>query len=52
MRKEWEGFIEGNWAKEIDVEEFIRLNYKPYDGDADFLAGATARITECYEKVQ
>ena len=27
----------------IGVEEFIHLNYKPYDGDASFLAGPTER---------
>ena len=40
MRKEWEGFVPGSWTEQIDVEEFIRLNYHPYDGDDSFLAGA------------
>ena len=52
MRKEWEGFIGGNWTENINVDEFIRLNYKPYDGDASFLAGPTERTKECSEKVQ
>lgn len=30
MRKEWEGFVAGNWTENIDVEEFIKLNYHPY----------------------
>ena len=52
MRKEWEGFVEGNWTKEVGVEEFIHLNYKPYDGDASFLAGPTERTKECSSRVQ
>ena len=52
MRKEWEGFVTGSWTEQIDVEEFIRLNYKPYDGDDSFLAGPTERTKECYAKVQ
>ena len=52
MRKEWEGFVAGSWTEQIDVEEFIRLNYHPYDGDDSFLAGATERTKECYQKVQ
>ena len=27
MRKEWEGFVAGSWTENIDVEEFIKLNY-------------------------
>ena len=26
MRKEWEGFVAGNWTEHIDVEEFIKVN--------------------------
>lgn len=52
MRREWEGFVPGNWTENIDVEEFIKLNYHPYDGDESFLAGATERTKECLDKVQ
>lgn len=52
MKKEWEGFVSGRWADAIDVEEFIRLNYHPYDADASFLEGATERTKECYDRVQ
>ncbi len=52
MRREWEGFVPGNWTENIDVEEFIKLNYHPYDGDESFLAGATGRTKECLDKVQ
>lgn len=52
MRKEWEGFVEGSWVDNIDVEDFIHLNYTPYDGDASFLAGPTERTKECLARVQ
>ena len=52
MRKEWEGFVPGRWTEQIDVEEFINLNYHPYDGDDSFLAGPTERTKECYARVQ
>ena len=38
-QKAWEGFVKGNWCDEIDVRDFIQLNYTPYEGDASFLAG-------------
>ena len=41
MMKEWNNFKPGNWTKEIDVRNFIQLNYTPYEGDDSFLAGAT-----------
>ena len=52
MRKEWEGFVTGRWTDQIDVEEFITLNYTPYDGDDSFLAGPTERTTECSNRVK
>src|SRR5207344_3410775 len=39
------------WQKEINVRAFIQLNYTPYDGDASFLAPATARTTELWGKL-
>lgn len=52
MRKEWEGFNSGAWTDKINVDDFINLNYTPYDGDESFLAGPTARTTEVNEKVK
>ena len=34
MREEWKGFTTGEWAKEVNVRDFIQKNYTPYDGDA------------------
>ena len=41
MRKEWTGFRAGNWEREVDVRDFINLNYTPYSGDESFLEGPT-----------
>ena len=27
MKKEWDGFKAGNWTDEINVRDFIQLNY-------------------------
>jgi formate C-acetyltransferase len=47
----WEGFRGALWQKEINVRAFIQLNYAEYDGDASFLAPATARTTKIWEKL-
>ena len=47
----WRGFKEGNWNKEIDVSDFIRLNYTPYSGDASFLEGTTERTDAVMTRV-
>lgn len=49
--KEWQGFNAGRYENEIDVADFIRNNYTPYDGDASFLAGSTPRTKKIMEKV-
>ena len=41
----WAGFAPGPWTDRIDVRDFIQRNYTPYEGDAAFLAGPTARTT-------
>ncbi|MBQ3053782.1 MAG: formate C-acetyltransferase [Clostridia bacterium] len=48
----WNGFKEGIWQDTIDVRNFIQENYKPYEGDATFLAGATERTKKLMEKLQ
>ncbi|NCC21043.1 MAG: formate C-acetyltransferase [Alphaproteobacteria bacterium] len=35
----WRGFAPGVWQKDVDVRDFIVLNYTPYEGDSKFLAG-------------
>jgi len=51
MRKEWAGFRAGNWDREVDVREFIQLNYTPYIGDESFLAGPTSDTNQLWEEV-
>ncbi len=45
----WQGFRTGLWQKEINVRDFIQQNYEPYDGDAAFLATATARTLKIWD---
>ena len=47
----WNGFINGKWCNEIDVRDFIQLNYKEYKGDDSFLAKATPRTKDLMDKV-
>ena len=47
----WAGFTTGLWQKEINVRDFIQQNYEPYDGDASFLAGATARTAKIWDRL-
>ena len=34
----WNGFREGDWMNEINVQDFIQKNYTEYHGDDSFLA--------------
>lgn len=52
MSNAWEGFKEGLWTEKINVDDFINLNYTPYDGDESFLQGPTARTTRCNNRVK
>lgn len=52
LEKEWEGFTGGRWEKEINVSEFIRTNYTPYDGDESFLAPATEATNTLWTELQ
>jgi len=47
----WTGFLGGTWQRDIDVADFIRRNYTPYDGDGSFLAGPTDRTTAVWDAV-
>lgn len=48
----WQGFKPGYWCDEVDVRDFIQLNYTPYEGDDSFLAGVTERNQKLWEKCQ
>ena len=54
MNEAWKGFKEGIWNKEIDVENFIKNNYVPYDKDETFLEDSTEKtknILNVYEEM-
>jgi formate C-acetyltransferase len=47
----WQGFKSGLWQRQINVRDFIQQNYEPYEGDDSFLAGATARTTNLWNRL-
>ncbi len=47
----WEGFHAGKWNKEVNLRDFIQLNYTPYDGDDSFLAGPTQNTKDLWAQV-
>ena len=51
MRQEWNSFVNGIWTKEINVRDFIQMNYKEYKGDHSFLEGATPRTEAVMKKL-
>lgn len=42
-------FKSGNWQDAIDVRDFVLKNVRPYDGDGDFLCGATERTNHLWQ---
>ena len=50
--EEWKNFKEGKWTKEINVSDFIKKNYKPYDGDESFLVGKTKKTAKVWKKCE
>lgn len=47
----WNGFKNGKWSENVDVHDFIDLNYTPYEGDFRFLEGATENTEKLWEEV-
>ncbi|MFF0476776.1 pyruvate formate lyase family protein [Streptomyces sp. NPDC004284] len=47
----WKGFEGGLWRDAVDVRDFGRQNYTPYEGDGSFLAGPTERTTAVWKAV-
>jgi formate C-acetyltransferase len=52
MEKAWENFKEGYWQKDIDVEDFIRLNFTTYSGDDGFLAPISKNTEKIWERCE
>ncbi len=49
--EQWNGFNLGDWQNEINIRDFIQKNYTPYEGDENFLAEATEKTKELWNKV-
>ncbi|WP_080845952.1 formate C-acetyltransferase [Cytobacillus gottheilii] len=49
--KQWNGFTDGKWNKEVNVRDFILQNFKPYDGDESFLVSSTEGTDRLWEQV-
>ena len=50
--QEWDGFSEGRWSNtSVNVRDFIKKNYTPYDGDESFLAGPTEATKQLWDQV-
>ncbi|MEL6604281.1 MAG: formate C-acetyltransferase [Cyanobacteria bacterium J06614_10] len=47
----WDGFVSSDWARTIDVRDFIQQNYRPYGGDRTFLTAATPRTQQLWAQV-
>lgn len=48
----WNGYTKGHWCEEIDVRNFIQLNYVPYEGDESFLVGPSSTTQKLWDKVK
>ena len=48
--KEWNGFNEGTWCNEINVSDFIKQNYKYYEGDESFLSNPTEKTKKVWQR--
>ncbi|MBE6355290.1 formate C-acetyltransferase [Treponema sp.] len=51
-RDEWNGFAGRLWKEEVNVRDFIQNNYKPYDGNEEFLAGPTDATKKLFDELQ
>ena len=50
MKKEWNNFKEGIWTNEINVRDFIKNNYKSYEGDDSFLETTTDKTKSVWNR--
>ena len=48
MKEEWRNFKDGLWTEEINVSDFIKKNYKAYEGDESFLEGTTEKTNKVW----
>ncbi len=50
MKEEWKEFNEGLWCNSINVADFIKCNYTPYEDDESFLEKATDKTIKVWNK--
>jgi formate C-acetyltransferase len=48
---QWEGFTDGKWTREVNIQDFIQQNYTPYIGNESFLKPATERTKSLWQEV-
>lgn len=51
MFEQWNDFNAGDWTKNVNVRDFIQLNYVPYEGDDSFLADPTESTKKLWQEV-
>ena len=50
--KQWDGFVKHkDWTDNINVRDFIQANYTPYEGNSEFLTGATSKTKQLWSEV-
>jgi len=52
MHKTWESFKAGVWQSDINVEDFISLNFTVYTGDDRFLAPISSNTKAVWERCE
>ena len=52
MYKIWNDFVKGAWCDKIDVEDFIKLNYKEYTENDNFLVGISDKTKNVWNKCE
>lgn len=50
MKEVWKDFKGDSWLNKIDVSNFIKCNYKAYDGDEGFLEDSSVKTKEVWNK--
>ena len=51
MFEQWNDFNTGDWVRNVNVRDFIQLNYVPYEGDDSFLADPTQVTKDLWQEV-
>ena len=48
----WEGFKGVKWQRDVDVANFIEMNYQEYKEDSSFLKGCSKKTTKLLKKIE